>query len=162
MHRRTLQRFLSSRHTAFVKRQILGQIRGEILERRLIGRHDRAGIIRRGRRVVPDAGGVLEENLEQGLRDLHLVIEVGADDLLERADVVVARLGARVLGEGLPEEDQGLVGGVVRLDRLAELHVGEGVDDVAEVADLLFVAVIVPFARGDEGDAGGDSGFDGV
>ena len=102
-----------SHPTSFLTCEIGSQIRSELFERCLIWRHDRASNFRCVRWVIPDGGGVFEENFEQVLRDCHLSTKIVANNLLERTDVVVAGLSIWVFGECLQGQDQSFVGGIV-------------------------------------------------
>ena len=152
-----------SHHTNFVICEVGRQIRSEVFERCLVCRHDRSSIIRRVCWVILNGVGVLEEDFEQVLRDCYLSIKIVTNNLLECTEVVVAGLSIFwVFGECLPEQDKSVVGGIGLLDRWAELHIREHVDDVAEVADLLFVAVTIPFYFGNECGARGYPHLDGI
>ena len=153
--RLTPYRRYSSSHTGLVIRDIGGQICSKVFERCLICCHNRAGIIRRGCWVIPGCGGLLEKDFEQGLRDCHLIINIGADDLFGGTHVVVVGLSVRMFSECLPEEDKSFEGGILRLDGLAELHIRKCIDDITEIANLLLVAVVVPFFCGNECNACG-------
>ena len=92
----------------------------------------------------------------------HLVIQICVDNLFKGVNVIESILRTGYLGERLPEGCQGFVRSIVRVDNLTESYIGEGVDYIAKLVDLLLVAKHAPIIFGGKGEACRDARLDSI